>query len=180
MQDIPRWIKDYLVKKSCCCGKCQHLLTEKHISAIGIRLSCRNPTKEALYVELTCLQCGFITKYELRYMMLVELSLDTIQDLQLQQIEDEEKEKNKKNKQEENQENIENIREEDETLEDEEDYEDEDMYIKSKKRKSKITLKDIKDSSKFLKKIKNHSDLLEAMGMNPEEIAKYDDLTEKD
>lgn len=180
MQDIPRWIRDYIVKKSCSCGSCKLSLNEKHITSIGIKFSYKNPTKEALFVELTCHQCGFITKYEIRYMLLVEFSLDIIQELQEQQEEEDIKKSNKTKKNE----NLDRDKGSDDDfivdpkMEGYGEDEDEEFVIKPKKEKSKITSKEIKESSKFLKKIKTHNEFLEAMGMNPEEIEKYNDITE--
>lgn len=178
MQDIPRWIRDYIVKKKCSCGSCKLSLNEKHITSIGIKFSYKNPTKEALFVELTCHHCGFVTKYEIRYMLLVEFSLDIIQELQEQQEEEDMKKTNKTKK--------DATFNEDKGSDDDyivnskmEGYvEDEEFVTKPKKEKSKITLKEIKESSKFLKKIKTHNEFLEAMGMNPEEIEKYNNITE--
>jgi RNase P subunit RPR2 len=182
MQDIPRWIRDYIVKKSFSCGKCKMLLTEKHLTSIGVKFSYKNPTKEALYVELTCIKCGFVTKYEIRYMMLAEFSLDIIQELQEQQEEeDEEKAESRemrKMKKQEELDRLENKEDYDKVHDSSDIIEDEEFFIKAKKDKSKITLKEIRDSGKFLNKIKTHNEFLEAMGMSPEEIDKYKDFTE--
>ena len=170
MQDIPRWIGDYIIKKSCSCGKCKMLLNEKHLTSIGIKYSYKNPIKEALFIELTCIKCGFVTKYEIRYMLLVELSLDIIQELQEQQ---QEEEMNKENSHKE-----ERHRECNKELNNPNGTNDKGVIFTPKKDKSKITLKEIRDSSKFLQSIKTHGEMLEAMGMNPEEIDQYNDFAE--
>lgn len=177
MQDIPQWIKNFITKEKCLCSQCKTVLKEKNINAIGIKYSYTNPLKEALYIEFLCIKCATVLKYEIKNMLLVELALDIIQNIQ-------EKEEHKHEKENENEFfeiKPEDYKQTDEELSQEEQFlndigltKDENPTRKKiKKEKSKITSKDIKENSQFLKNIKSHHDLLEAMGMNPEEIVKY-------
>ena len=156
MRNIPTWIIKALKKEEVKCHSCHTFFDEKDIKSMGIRDGNDSKSKEFLFVELFCRKCKKVTLFELTEMYLEEFaceilgideSLDTEE---LMDLLESEVEKN--------------------------GDKDESSTLKRKKtspQKSKITLKEVKDSVDFLNKINNHEEFLIALGMTPEEIDTY-------
>lgn len=166
MDSLPEWIKTNFKKNKYVCQQCKTNFNIKHIKAVGIKYSYKEPSKEVLFIDCFCLKCGKTTMLELRYMCLAEWALEILEEIQMQ--EEEEAEENK----EENFFNEEFFKE-DEDEEYSKDDTKEEAHPVLKEEKSRITIKDIKESVKFLHKNNNHKDFLEEIGLTPEEIHKY-------
>ena len=158
MKNIPQWLRDLLSSSDLKCNKCDKSFKANQLKAIGIRDSCHKSSKETLFIELICSSCSEMTMYELREMSLIELSYEVMDDFELSVEDMDQIDKNKGRK--------------DLKKELNEDI-NEGFYVKKKRKKSKITLKEVKDSAKFLESLKTHEEFLIAIGMSPEEIDKY-------
>ena len=158
MNNLPQWIKKILKEEKLTCGKCGRVFEPQELLSVGIQKSSKNASKEVLALSIFCKPCDEMTIFEIQEMTLLDLSFDVLSEQSEKQIENAKKEL------------------------------DEEMGIVSKskpepkpkprssiskKPRSKITLKEIRDTVKFLNEIDTHDDLLLAMGMSLEEIEKY-------
>jgi hypothetical protein len=172
MIDIPEWIILSLKEEKPDCKECKYIFIGKDIRAIGVRDSYREKGKETLFVELFCAKCKGVTLFEITSMSLVDFALDI-----LEPSNEDNFNINVENKKEE-------LRKEYEAEYGEENMKGDQNPVPPpspsspsppiKKRKSKITLKEIKDHAKFLNSIKTHEDFLIELGMSPEDIKQYD------
>jgi hypothetical protein len=164
MKDTPRWVFKAIEDEKLKCHKCKTLFKGKSLVAVGIRKSFKGNGKEALFIELQCLKCEDMTLFELQPMGLFDMSLSVLE-------EQENKLKEEMSKRGRDIESIEELSKE----ELEEAYNKGRTAQKDEKRrrKSKITLSEIKEVSKFLNKCKSGEEFLIALGMSPEEIEKY-------
>ena len=150
MKNIPHWIVDVLMSKKFKCFDCQKVFTPKDLKAIGIRESFNDKEKEALYIENICSKCKKTTFFELQDMSLTEFAFEVLDGVEEEMDE-------KMEEQSSNERPMKKIKKENKI---------------QKIEKSKITLKNFRDTVKKLKSLTN-DDMLEAMGMPPEEIEKY-------
>jgi len=77
MIDIPAWLKNDINKYHC--PKCQKVMSEKNISAIGIKISSRDKEKTAFFFESLC-SCQHKTKVELNVMSVEDFVSDMVQE----------------------------------------------------------------------------------------------------
>ncbi|HUS51436.1 MAG TPA: hypothetical protein VMZ91_14800 [Candidatus Paceibacterota bacterium] len=158
MKNIPTWIVKALKKEVVTCHYCKEVFSDNAIMAVGIRKGQGVKAKEFLFVELFCSKCKKVTLFELTEMYLEEFACEILgidENLDTEELF--------------------------EMLESELEnhaQEEKDKPKSSKKRiapikKSKITLKELKDSAEFLNSINSHDDFLVELGMTPEEIDKY-------
>lgn len=175
MKDIPQWIRRILNNEKLTCGKCSKTFSSSELFSIGIQKGTKRPQKEVLFIGLVCGSCGEMTIFELDEMGLVDFSLEILEGENSDMAENETKIKEEKlfnininmsNKK------IDNEDEEEEE-EDEDPREEKENSRISKRSKSKITVKEIKDVINFLEKNKSHEDFLLEMGMSLEDIEKY-------
>tara|TARA_Y100000310_G_scaffold57488_2_gene52694 strand:+ start:27195 stop:27749 length:555 start_codon:yes stop_codon:yes gene_type:complete len=169
MRDIPQWILKTLKDDKLLCRKCEDSMNAKNIRACGIRRSYKNAKKEVLFLEIWCLTCEELAIYEIEDMSLIEFSFEIIEEME-RQSEDEhmdaeiDKHMSKKD---------------DFLFSDTEErpprLKKENLPNKKKKR-SKITQKEIKDVVTFLNnsgKTRYHDEFLIELGMSPDEIDSY-------
>jgi hypothetical protein len=169
MKDIPQWVLESLHNESILCHKCDKTMTSKNIRACGVRDSFKNNKKETLFLELYCLKCDEITIYEMENMSLIEFSFEIMEEIEKQSVEEHD-----------NENVMQGPAKGDAFLDgvpDMEDMEDmEEIPAKIRKRKSKITDKEIKEVVKFLQnnnKPLYHEDFLVELGLSPAEIEYY-------
>jgi len=155
MKNIPQWLEASLRSSKLKCHKCKKIFKVNQLKAVGIRDSYQKAGMETLFIELVCSNCSEMTLYEIKEMSLIEFSYEIADDFEMTAEDMAKKEKSMDIKEE-----IENII-------------DEGPYVKKKRKKSKITLKELKDSVKFLNNCENNEEFLIAIGMTPEEIDKY-------
>jgi len=153
MEHIPPWILAALKKEKLRCHKCNNLFTYNHLKALGIRDSFKNVNEQSLFIELICSKCKEMTLFELQEMNLLDLSAEIIDGIGTE-------------------EDIKEIKEGLASMSDSDDIKKEKIFPKKKKR-SKITLKEINDHRRFLNGCKTHEEVMIAMGISPEEIEKY-------
>ncbi len=146
MKDLPNWVKKILDNDKLTCGACDKLVTFKNLFSVGIQKSNKKPYKEVLSIGLVCKYCNEMTIFELNEMTLLDLAFEV--------LEEQSKTQDSQNK---------------EDL----DKEMGTASKKSKKVKSKITIREIKDSVAFLNELETHDDFLMALGMSLEEIESY-------
>ena len=176
MLDIPQWVISSLKREKVDCHKCGHIFEPQSVKAIGIRESYQVKKKELLFVELLCQKCRNMTIFEIRTMGLVDLSIDVLAN------------KDDKDDKDDKEEGYDS-----DPYDVHEEFKKEDLMFKleSSQRKkmnkkparpnlkSKITLKEIKEHSQFLETLKTNDEFLQALGMSPEEIKRYEYKKEK-
>ena len=157
MKDTPQWIYDLIKKEKLTCSKCKLIFTVKDLISVGVQASTNDPYHETLSIGLLCKKCKEMTVFELKEMSLIELAFEIIDD-----------------------EAENNIRQKEEDLDKELEEESFDQKPRPKKKsrnkrasRSKITIREIKEVSNFLKGCKTHDDFLMAMGFTPGEINSY-------
>lgn len=154
MQNIPRWLQAALKTTKLKCHKCDKIFNCNHLRAIGVRDSYQKKDVETLFVELMCLNCSEMTLFELKDMTLIELSYEIMDDLEIPPEDVVKREKM--------------------DLGEELDHKiTKGHFMKKKRKRSKITLKEIKESAKFLENVDTHEEFLIAIGLSPEDIDKY-------
>lgn len=146
MKDLPNWVKKILDNDKLTCGACDKLVTFGDLFSVGIQKSNKKPHKEVLSIGLVCKYCDEMTIFELNEMTLLDLAFEIL-------------EEQSKNQDDKNRKDL--------------DREIDTVPKKSKKIKSKITIREIKNSVAFLNKLKTHDDFLMALGMSLEEIESY-------
>jgi len=150
MKDTPKWILELINKEKLTCNKCKMKFSVEHLVSVGVQKSFDNSNKEKLIIGLYCEECDEMGMFELKDMSLIDLAFEVLDD-----------------------ESDNKIRETEEELDSQLGKE---VSYSGKKRKSrtksKITIKEVKAASKFLKTC-NHYELLEAMGWTPEDIDFY-------
>jgi hypothetical protein len=154
MKDLPNWVKVALRVENLKCRGCDYVYKQRDVIAMGIRTSLNDNTKESLYFELLCKECDELVVYEMQNLSLKEFALDI--------LDDSKKMKMKKPS-----------TEEQKLLDYAGSLQEKECGKTNYHRKSKITKKEIKAIVQFLNKCKYHNDVLEAMGMSPEEIDQY-------
>ena len=77
MIDIPAWLKNDINKYRC--PKCQKVMDEKGILAIGIRICANNKGKTAFFFEFAC-SCKKKTNVELNIMKVEDFVSDMVQE----------------------------------------------------------------------------------------------------
>lgn len=156
MKNLPHWIQDIIDSNNLTCGRCNQIFYLKDLFSIGIEKSSKNPHKDVLFLGMICKKCGEMTNFELQEMSLIDLAFEVLEEQSSAQTEKKKKE-----------------------LDCElgitaGDQNDSPKKIKeASHNRSKITLKEIKDHSDFLKKIETDDQLLGAMGMSIDEMEKY-------
>jgi len=169
MKYVPHWVIDALMSKKFKCHNCKKAFLSKNLTALGIRESFSDPTKESFFIELVCLDCSKTTFFEMQEMNIVELSEDVLEEIDadleameaLEEMREMDMSSDKKDF----------SRKKKEPLN---DLENEDTY---EERPSKITCKDVREVKKILKpKDFKHESFLEMIGMTPEEIMKYREI----
>jgi hypothetical protein len=156
MQNLPQWIKKILTENKLTCGKCGRVFDAKELLSVGIQKSSRPPHKEVLALGIFCDSCNEMTIFELQEMTLLDLSFDVLAEQSGKQVEQITKESNKEMR-----------------------IEKKNKIISKRTKRSKITLREIRETTKFLNEINNHDDLLLAMGMTIKEIEKYKKQSKK-
>jgi len=148
MQEVPKWIFKLIDVEDLKCRGCGRVFVSHDLMSIAIQESSQPPHKDFLCIGLFCDKCNELMIFELKEMSLVEFAFDIVDQETSQKI----KKKRKKD--------IPAMS---------------DMPIRKKRRKkSKITLREINEIKKFLKpKNLTNVDILIAMGMSPNEIDKY-------
>ena len=157
MDFVPNWILMALKAEKLRCPQCKEVFNDKSITALGIRQSFKNKNKESLFIELTCTKCGKMTLFELQDMTLMNLAIDILEEMGVAEVS--------------------KMEDEDVSSMVEEKLESSNVTKKPHKppqrAKSKITLREIKESADFLNSIKTHHEFLEALGFSPQEIENY-------
>jgi hypothetical protein len=175
MKYVPHWVIDALMSKKFKCHSCKKAFLSKNLTALGIRESFSDPTKESFFIELVCRDCNKTTFFEMQEMNIVELSEDVLEeidaDLEAMEALDEmhemdlapdRKEISRKKK---------------ELISDLESGELYENRPSKEIQVSKITCKDVREAKKILKpKDFKHESFLEMMGMTPEEIMEYREI----
>jgi hypothetical protein len=175
MRDIPYWILKTLRDEKIICYKCKKNMNSDHVRACGVRDSFKGEDKEVLFLEIHCVKCNEITIYEIDDMGLMEFAFEMMEEMERQAEEDS---KRRTVNKEDPEEGIYIEEPEDPIL-------PEALNLHKtgrppnrppKKRRSKITNKEIIDVVKFLNndgKERLHDDFLIKMGMSPKEIDSY-------
>ncbi len=145
MKNIPKWVVKTMRIENFSCNECNKSLKEKDVIAVGVRNSHKDRKYESFFIEIMCSKCDEIIILELKDMSLVDLSLEILSEQSEIEIRREERG----------------------------EMEESNVNKKRVKTKSKITQKEIKEVSKFLKSIDSHDDFLISLGMTPEEIDEY-------
>ena len=170
MKYVPHWVIDALLSKRFKCHGCKKVFNHKNMRGMGIRESDLAPGKESFYIQLVCSDCRKATFFEMEEMNIIQLSENVIKEIDRDL--DEKPKKPKK---------LDQFNEED-MFKDKRiggsmpdpDPEEEAPKPTKKKESSKITLKDVREVKKVLKpKELKHENVLEMMGLTPEEIAHY-------
>ena len=152
MKEIPEWIIKVVESEDLKCRQCKKLFNIDDLMSIGIQDSSNPPHDDTLCIGMFCSDCKELIIFELKEMTLIDFAFELL---------DQETSNNKIKKK---------IRKEDNDF----ILNKRSRSYKNRKKKSKITLKEIRDIKKFLApKDLKHEDLLIAMGMLPEEIIKY-------
>ncbi|KKM62413.1 hypothetical protein LCGC14_1521940 [marine sediment metagenome] len=165
MLDMPNWIISSLRKEKVDCRKCGFVFNSGSIKAIGIREAYQRGKKETLFVELFCQKCKDEIFFEIREMGLIDFAIDILTN---------------KDKEGDEYEQEQFDFQQDPKIEDLMSRVEKSQRKKMDKKpgrsnsKSKITLKEIKDHAKFLDTLKTNDEFLQALGMSPEEIKKYE------
>lgn len=149
MQDVPEWINRLLGKGKIMCISCSQVMGEDDLISVGIQEATDDPNEDVLVIGVYCSECREVTMVELKKMTLLDLSLEVIES------------ESRKVDENDDEDNIVDMI-------DLQDKKSQEVNLKSK-----ISKKEIENISDFLKKIKNHEEMLLAMGMSIEEIEKY-------
>lgn len=165
MKYIPHWVIDALMSKKFKCHHCQKVFTHKNVRGLGIRESINEPERETFFIELNCMGCRKITFFEMQEMNIVEFAEEVISEI------DEDLEELDSSGEEFNEEDMfkdKKIRKKKSSNE----YSKKQPQEKEEKQEvSKITLKDVIKANKVLEpEDLKHENMLEMMGMTPEEI----------
>lgn len=161
MKNLPIWISVALQEKELKCFKCKTVFSANNLLSIGIRQSYQSHKQDVIFAELKCRGCDNVTMFELKKMSLVDFAATIIYESELDEedIDSEEKEikkmLEKHNKDKELTEDIINKRGKN--------------NIRKKSSSSKISIKEIEESSKFLNNIKSHEEFLDELGLLPEQ-----------
>ena len=151
MKEIPRWIIKVVEMEKLVCRACSREFGEEDLMSIGIQESSKPPHEDTLCIGMFCPKCKELIIFELKEMGLVDFAFEIL----------DQETNNKIQKRKASPSRILKKIGVDEGVK------------RKKARSSKITLKEQKDSVKFLQKIKTHEEFLLAMGMLPDEIKKY-------
>jgi len=184
MQNIPKWVIVMMTKEGFKCPHCDKLFNAKNIMSLGIRHSVRDVNKQVLFIEYFCISCKKQTDLEFVEMTLAHLAQDIMADIEGEIADYIEKK----------------IKKEDLSIEDmdqseydaiiNEFYDLKDKEVSDEQggrnlipketekrekvvKKSKITLKDIKEARKELNKIESHEEFLLLLGMSQEQVDEY-------
>lgn len=168
MKYVPHWVIDALMSKRFKCHGCKKVFNHKNMRGMGIRESDLDPGKESFYIQLTCSECRKVTFFEMEEMNIIQLSENIIKEID-KDLDDVRPNKSKK---------LDEFNEEDmfkgRRMEKDDVPEEEAPKLIKKKEFSKITLKDVREVKKVLKpKELEYENVLEMMGLTPEEIARY-------
>ena len=151
MEEIPAWIIKVVEIEELGCRTCGKRFTVDNLMSIGIQESSKPPHKDTLCIGLFCSKCKELIIFELKEMSLLHFAFDILE----QETDNPIRKKNSgkrhfpvSNKKE--------------------------RPKRKKVRRSKITLKELKESVKFLKEVETHEEFMLAMGMSLEELRKYD------
>lgn len=188
MNDIPAWIIAFLRKKTIKCGLCHSEFGEDSLISVGIQESVADANKEMLTIGLYCKKCHEITLAEIKEMSLVDLSIEILEN---EENEDDDEENSKEDEAYSDGYNDgydegygdgygEGDSNKYPNIEYKEDKVDNSKSKNKKPKESKISQKEIKDLSNFLKTISSHDEMLMAMGLSPEEIEHFKKEGEKD
>ena len=151
MQEIPKWIFKVIEMEDLKCRECKKIFTSDNLMSISIQESSHPPHRDFLCIGLFCKKCKELMIFELKEMSLVEFASDIVDQEISNNIE-----KKVKNK-------MPAIT-----------GDSNGTSTKKRRKKSKITLKEINEIKKFLKpKNLTQEELLIAMGMSPVEIEQY-------
>ncbi len=148
MKDLPHWVKKILDNDNLTCGVCDKVVSLKDLFSMGIQKSSVKPHRETLFVGIVCKACKEMTLFELKEMTLLDFAFEILEEQSKAQSKNNRKELDKEMK-------------------------TSSRSKKVKKTKSKITLKEIKNSVAFLNKIETHDDFLMALGMSIDQIESY-------
>ncbi len=148
MKDLPHWVKKILNNDNLTCGVCDKVVSLKDLFSMGIQKSSVKPFREVLFIGIVCKHCKEMTLFELKEMTLLDFAFEILEEQSKSQAKSSKKKLDKKMKVTSNDKNV-------------------------KKTKSKITLKEIKNSVSFLNQIETHDDFLIALGMSIEQIESY-------
>ena len=151
MRDLPNWVKKILNDDNLTCGVCDEHVSLKDLFSIGIQKSNKRPYKEVLSIGIFCSSCKEMTIFELNEMTLLDFAFEILEEQS--RVQD-----NKNRKDLDKEMGIPLIRKKGKT---------------KSKIKSKITMKEIKESVSLLNELKTHDDFLVALGMSLEEIESY-------
>ncbi len=148
MQEVPDWIFRVIEVEDLMCRNCKKRFTADNLMSIGIQESSNSPHLDTLCIGMFCTKCKELIIFELKEMSLTGFAFEIL---------DHGKKRNGKENQ---------------------FAKAEPRERKKKKspkiRKSKITKKEIDEIRSFLKPLDlPHEEFLIALGMLPEEIAKY-------
>ena len=164
MKNIPNWILTALKNNKFNCHNCNKILTRKNLKSLGIKESVGDSLSESLFIELVCVSCNGMTLFEIREMDLLEFAIMILDGVE-----------SERDVVEKDGEVIDDLSQT--SLSDAFFAEAEQQRPKRKppkrKKKSKITLKEIKESVKKIQDVKNHDEFLELLGMSKDDINKY-------
>lgn len=162
MKGVPQWIVDGLIEERFICPKCKSKFSVRAVNAIGIRMSNRQPGQQVLYIEYRCKQCNQTTFIEMQQMTPMDFAMCILEELDenIANVVQQELSNNPPYEQE----NTNQPKIEAETIE---------PHKPKRKNKSKITLKEVAEAVKALKKISTHDEFLQTLGMLPDEIKKF-------
>ena len=152
MEDIPAWIIKVVEMEKLECRACKREFSIDDLMSIGIQESSKPPHKDTLCIGLFCSKCKELIIFELKEMNLINFAFDILE----QERGDNIKRNRPKRKS--------SLFSKDKDVEN---------YRKKNPIKSKITLKEVRESKKFLKNCKTHEEFMLALGMSLEEIKKY-------
>jgi len=152
MNEVPKWVIKLISSEKLTCNECELLFKTEQLMSIGVQESTQGKHNDVMCIGMFCPKCKELTIFELKDMSLVEFAFEILdQNSMVDSMTDDIVSENKKSSLDPGPKNNNKI----------------------KRKKSKITAKEIDDIRKYLKP-KNllHEDFLIAMGMSVEEVEK--------
>jgi len=144
MKHMPFWITEILKKKEISCYSCDNPFHVNSVVGVGVKKSIKNSKKDAVFVDLRCLNCNKTATFEIANHNLLDLAYDILDEIEREAVGEE------------------NIPEQDKC-----------SQHRHVSKRTKITKKEMNEMSQFLKNVKTHEDFLTEIGMSPEEIEFY-------
>ncbi|MHA1469582.1 MAG: hypothetical protein ACTSSP_03350 [Candidatus Asgardarchaeia archaeon] len=155
MKEIPNWILNILKEEELTCSKCDKIFEVDNLISIGIQESSQAPHHDTLCIGIFCHRCKELTIFELKEMSLLEFAFEILG----RETENDKAHmpKVRKKKRRSIPSSLRNSQ----------------GSGPQRRKRSKITLKEMNKDVSFLKSLNTHEEFLLALGMSLEEIDKY-------